>query len=100
MMPKQFQKNIEDFVCEHCGLDNKGNGYTNHCAKCLWSKHVDVNPGDRANRCLGMMEPISIRKKDGEFDILHRCTQCKFEKHNRVTKKDDPDIIVELSANI
>ena len=25
----------------------KGNGYTNHCPKCLWSKHVDINPGDR-----------------------------------------------------
>ena len=52
---KKFIKVKEDFVCEHCGAEVKGDGYTNHCPKCLWSKHVDVHPGDRAAECGGMM---------------------------------------------
>jgi hypothetical protein len=43
--PKRFQKTVEDFVCEHCGHPVAGNGYTNHCSQCLWSKHVDDNSG-------------------------------------------------------
>lgn len=39
--PKNFTRVIEDFICENCGTEVKGNGYTNHCPKCLWSKHVD-----------------------------------------------------------
>ena len=95
---KQFQKLVENFTCEHCGQEVKGDGYTNHCPACLWSKHVDVNPGDRANECQGMMEPIGIRKKDGQTDILHRCQKCKIEKYNRVTDQDNFDIILQLSA--
>ena len=96
---KKFQRNTENFVCEHCGFKTEGDGYTNHCPKCLWSKHVDNNPGDRANECQGLMEPEGLRKKDGEYDILHRCTVCGTEKWNRVTKADDSDIIVKLSAS-
>ncbi|MBU3901416.1 RNHCP domain-containing protein, partial [Patescibacteria group bacterium] len=47
MQSKKFQRKIEDFVCGHCGPKIKGTGYTDHCPKCLWSQHVDVNPGDR-----------------------------------------------------
>ncbi len=61
---------------------------------------MDVNPGDRANPCLGLMEPMSLRKKDGQFDILHRCTKCGEEKYNRVANEDNTDIIVKLAANV
>jgi len=44
---KKFQKRIENFTCEKCGLFVKGTGYTDHCPNCLWSKHMDINPGDR-----------------------------------------------------
>lgn len=44
---KHFTKTVEDFICAHCGTHVRGNGYTNHCPECLWSKHVDNNPGDR-----------------------------------------------------
>ncbi|MBR6751902.1 MAG: RNHCP domain-containing protein, partial [Alphaproteobacteria bacterium] len=44
---KQFVKRVENFTCAHCGAEVFGNGYTNHCPKCLWSRHVDNNPGDR-----------------------------------------------------
>jgi hypothetical protein len=96
---KQFQRTIENFVCEHCGFKVEGDGYTNHCPQCLWSKHVDENPGDRAHECHGLMEPVGLRKKDGEYDILHHCTMCGAEKWNQVTKGDNSDIIVKLSAN-
>jgi hypothetical protein len=58
---KNFQRVIEDFECEHCGHLEEGNGYTNHCTSCLWSKHVDINPGDRAAECQGLgIAPLSM----------------------------------------
>ncbi len=99
-MSLKFQRNIEDFKCENCGNEVVGNGYTNHCPKCLYSKHVDVNPGDRASSCGGLMEPISIEKKNGEERIIHRCKKCGFEKANKIQKDDNFDLIVEISKKI
>lgn len=76
----------------------KGDGYTNHCPKCLWSKHVDVNPGDREERCGGMMKPAGALLKSGENIVVHRCVKCAFERNNRVSKKDDFDIVVKTSS--
>ena len=56
---KGFTKTVEDFNCAHCGAVVHGNGYTNHCPHCLYSRHVDNNPGDRLATCGGMMRPIS-----------------------------------------
>ena len=79
METKLFTKNDSGFVCAHCGKTVEPLGYTsrNHCPFCLWSLHVDVNPGDRANTCGGQMEPIAAKPdpKAG-FVILHRCTKC------------------------
>lgn len=94
---KKFQKTNEDFTCEQCGFFVQGNGYTNHCPQCLWSKHVDVNPGDRAEKCCGRMKPISIEFKGGEYNILHRCILCGFEKRNKTSKDDDFNSILQLS---
>ncbi|MFA6430726.1 MAG: RNHCP domain-containing protein [Candidatus Paceibacterota bacterium] len=96
-MTKRFQRNIEDFKCENCGNEVTGNGYTNHCPKCLYSKHVDINPGDRASSCGGLMEPIGIEKKNREERIIHRCKKCRFEKANKIQKDDNFDLIVEIS---
>ncbi|MEA1909889.1 MAG: RNHCP domain-containing protein, partial [Patescibacteria group bacterium] len=60
MEKKNFIKTTEDFTCEHCGYNVKGTGYTNHCPKCLYSKHVDDVPGDRKNKCNGLMAPIGV----------------------------------------
>ncbi len=97
-MSLQFQKNKEDFVCEKCGAIVVGDGYTNHCPECLWSKHVDVNPGDRAENCCGMMEPIGVEKKDSEYSILHKCVKCGFERKNKAQKTDNYDQLVQISA--
>ena len=53
-----FTRNIEDFTCEHCGATVKGNGYTNHCPMCLWSKHVDVDQGELTDPDLKLAEPV------------------------------------------
>ena len=95
-MSLQFKRTIEDFACEQCGAEVVGNGFTNHCPSCLWSKHVDVHPGDRAEACRGMMEPIGQEIGGGEHDILYRCVKCKMERRNKVAKGDDRDILAGL----
>jgi len=96
---KKFTKKIEDFVCENCGTKVSGNGYTNHCPNCLYSKHVDINPGDRMSECGGLMKPIEILQKNGEFIILHKCEKCGFERKNKVSDKDNINTIIKLSKH-
>ena len=96
---KGFTRTIEDFNCAHCGAVVHGNGYTNHCPKCLWSRHVDNNPGDRAATCGGMMRPINVVADGARFIITHKCEICGKEKRQRTTDDDDIDAIIELSKN-
>jgi hypothetical protein len=59
--------------------------YRNHCPLCLWSKHVDVRPGDRASGCGGMMLPVQLDHRSGKgLVIVHRCTRCAAERVNRL----------------
>ena len=88
-MAENFIKVKEDFQCEYCGILVKGNGYTNHCPKCLWSKHVDVVPGDRASKCGGLMKPEEMIKMGEEFIIKHKCLDCGYEKPNKTSASDD-----------
>ena len=86
-----FLRTKENFVCENCGAKVLGNGYTNHCPKCLWSKHVDINPGDRREKCGGMMCPVKIEQEKGKFYILHKCEKCGAERRKILDKKDNFD---------
>ena len=95
---KKFQRKIEDFVCEKCSTKVKGNGYTNHCPSCLWSKHVDVNPGDRVADCSGLMEPINVEIEKDEYIIIHQCKKCGHEKRNKSVSKDNFDEILRISS--
>ena len=99
-MTKKFTRTIEDFVCGHCGKAVKGNGYTNHCPACLWSKHVDLNPGDRANLCQGLMEPVGVELKDGRYDIISRCVKCGFVGRNKSVNGDDFELLLKLSSRM
>ena len=96
MMNKQFQRRIEHFTCGNCGAFVEGNGYTNHCPACLWSRHVDVNPGDRGETCRGMMEPVAVTQKRGTYILNHRCTKCGVEKRNKTSPVDDFDAILRV----
>jgi len=97
---RKFIKKIEDFTCGHCGAKVKGSGYTNHCPKCLWSRHVDVNPGDRAEVCGGMMEPVGLELKAGEYVLTHQCEKCGIERNNHVAQNDDINALTQLSETI
>ncbi len=84
-----FVRKIESFSCTNCGNFVEGNGYTNHCPVCLWSLHVDNNPGDRENTCLGKMKPVEFLFKNGFVDsIIHKCQICGIEKKNKIGEKD------------
>lgn len=95
-MSTKFQRRKEDFTCEHCGFFVTGNGYTNHCPKCLWCKHVDVNPGDRASECGGMMQPFSWTMDKQEFIVIHKCAKCGFVRRNKMSPEDDMNALIAL----
>lgn len=93
------------FVCENCGLLVKpltNGSYRNHCPTCLYSKHVDVKPGDRASSCGGLMLPIGLDYRSGKGQVVvHRCRRCGFVRVNRVAENsvqpDDIDALILLS---
>lgn len=91
MDSKKFSKNDNGFICVNCGAEVKPLGYTSrdHCHKCLCSLHVDINPGDRANTCCGILKPINvtINSKKG-YVINYKCTKCG-QLHNNKSAEDD-----------
>lgn len=99
MTGKKFIRKIEDFTCEFCGKKVKGSGYTDHCPYCLFSKHVDLFPGDRKAKCKGLMEPLGVMKQKGKWRIYYRCLKCGRKRFNKVDSKDNWKMITALSAN-
>lgn len=76
----------------------------NHCPFCLWSLHLDINPGDRASDCGGELEPVSALPdpKKG-YIIIHRCTKCGEIRRNKAAydveiQPDDLKKIIALTA--
>lgn len=100
-MGRKFTEIDEEFVCENCGEKVKLLGYScrNHCPKCLCSKHVDVNPGDREETCHGLLEPIGVEldSKKG-YVIIFRCKKCGAIRRNKAAKDDNMDLIIKLTA--
>lgn len=96
---RKFQRRTEDFDCLHCGRSVRGDGYTNHCPECLTSRHVDINPGDRAADCHGLMFPVRAAH-DGKkgITILFRCSVCGHEGWNRSSPSDNIDELAGLLA--
>jgi hypothetical protein len=92
-----FIKRVENFICQHCGALVNGNGFTNHCPHCLWSRHVDNEPGDRAASCRGMMRPAALIGSSPNYRILYSCTACGIERLNNAQPEDDPDALVLLA---
>ena len=91
----------EKFICEHCGKEVKPLGYTSrdHCPYCLYSKHVDINPGDRANPCKGLLKPIDIEKFKDTYKIIYKCESCGLNHKNVIAIDDDMDEIIRISSN-
>ena len=108
MENKRFTKNDSGFVCKNCGKAVLPLGYTsrNHCPFCLCSLHVDINPGDRANPCGGILRPIKAEPdpKRG-YIITHRCDRCGALVRNKAAHEakiqpDDTELIIKLTAGI
>ena len=101
-MGRKFTEIDEEFICEHCGAKVSKLGYScrNHCPHCLYSKHVDVNPGDREEQCHGMSGPISVEldNKKG-YVIIFKCKKCGQIRRNKAAKDDNIDLIIKLTAN-
>ena len=100
-MNSLFTEIDEEFICENCGKKVSKLGYScrNHCNFCLHSKHVDVNPGDRAEECHGMLEPIGIEKNSKKgYVIVFRCKKCGAIRKNKAAEDDNMDLIIALSA--
>lgn len=93
-----FTRNQEDFTCEHCGVSVLGNGYTNHCPQCFWSKHVDIMPGDRAEECHGLMRPIALEGSTPDYRIIQKCERCGIVRRIGIARNDSPDTLVSLAA--
>ena len=97
---KQFTMRDENFICENCHKEVKKLGYTarDHCPYCLYSKHVDINPGDRQNSCQGLLKPISIEKFKNTYKIIYKSTSCNKIHKNIIANDDNYDLIVKLSV--
>ena len=92
----RFTRKKEDFICEHCGASVTGDGYTNHCPECLYSKHVDINPGDRSALCGGLMKPMSAVHETDGYSLIHQCKVCGAKRKNKASPHDDFESIVRL----
>ena len=98
---KSFYMRDEEFLCENCNKDVKTLSYSarDHCPFCLFSKHVDINPGDRSNTCLGLLEPIDIEKYKKTYKVIYKCVSCNQLHKNIIAYDDDVDIIIKISQN-
>ena len=107
MEQKRFSKKDDGFICAHCGKEVKPLGYSsrNHCPFCLWSLHVDKNPGDRAEECRGELKPVKVLPdaKKG-YIIVHKCEKCGAIRRNKAAhdakvQPDSMSLLIKLTAS-
>ncbi len=106
---KQFDKGYykkhpctDSFTCKKCGrlvtAEGAGSNHRNHCPNCLTSLHLDIEPGDRAANCGGLMEPVAVWiRKNGEWAIIHRCSRCGTFSSNRIAADDNPMKLMSIA---
>ena len=93
-----FIKKDESFICENCGRSVKKLGYTSrdHCNFCLYSLHVDITPGDRENKCKGLLKPNNVINKSNKYQIEYVCTKCGQVVRNVVAADDNEEAIYNI----
>ena len=103
MESSKFTEIDEEFICENCGKKVSKLGYScrNHCPHCLYSKHVDINPGDRLENCSGILEPFEIEynSKKG-YVIVFKCQKCGKIRKNKMAKDDNMAEIIKISTHL
>lgn len=105
--PRQRPNESDGFTCIRCKRkvpgQSWGTRHRNHCPACLWSRHVDEKPGDRASHCRAPMEPIGIEvrgdpnDRGGEWALIHRCTGCGKLVTNRIAGDDAERALLGLA---
>lgn len=100
METKRFKMIDESFICSVCQKEVKPLNYTarDHCPYCLHSRHLDINPGDRASDCHGILTPIGIYKFKNTYKIKYKCNKCGEIKNNIMASDDNMDEIIRLSV--
>ncbi len=101
MDSKRFRMRNEDFLCENClnFVPPLKGGARDHCNMCLYSKHVDLFPGDRGNKCQGLMRPIAVEKFKDTYKIIYKCEGCGIVHKNIMAKDDNFDEVLKLMQN-
>ena len=99
---KRFTMKDEEFICENCYKKVEKLNYTarDHCPYCLYSKHVDIYPGDRNNKCQGLLTPIDIEKYKNTYKIIYKCQKCQELHKNIIARDDDFDKVINLSSKL
>ena len=95
-------KNDNGFICRHCGKEVSPLGYTSrdHCPHCLHSIHIDIEPGDRLNDCLGTLKPIAVEPSTKKgYIITYKCEKCGEIKRNKSADDDDFDVMLDIQRN-
>ena len=103
---KRFQKNDSGFICANCGKEVLPLGKTsrNHCPFCLYSLHLDINPGDRASECGGKLVPIgALPDPKKGYIIVHQCEKCGEVRRNKAAhdasvQPDNINLIIKLTS--
>jgi DNA-directed RNA polymerase subunit RPC12/RpoP len=100
MQRARFVKNNRGFKCLVCGaaVPAHPTSSRDHCPACLYSVHVDINPGDRENPCRGLLEPVGFEIKRGKKRILYKCTSCRAQIVNEVAPDDDFEKVMSLAG--
>jgi len=97
-----FIKNDSSFFCVNCNafVSELKTSSRNHCNKCLYSLHVDINPGDRANSCNGILKPIgiTINSKKG-YVIEYKCKKCGAVVNNKAARDDNFEEMLRIMRN-
>ena len=91
----------EHFTCLHCAAEIPAHGRTarDHCPHCLRSRHVDVVPGDRAQNCRGILDPVGVEQRGDRTMIHYRCRSCGEATVNQaLTDGDPPDDWAQVVA--
>ncbi len=99
---KKFKMIDVSFTCRNCNYEVSPLGYTarDHCPNCLYSIHIDNNPGDRANECHGDLKPINIEKFKDTYKIIYKCKKCNEIKRNIMANDDNYDTILKITSNL
>ena len=98
---KVFTKNNEEFTCINClnKVSKHLSTSRDHCNKCLFGLHVDINPGDRANTCKGILIPKALDIRNRKTKIVYLCQRCQRDVKNIVSNDDNIDAIIELTKS-